>query len=472
MATSKEDIGKLFAETKKSLVAFTNAFLITNPLKPAQFHYWLADNLINSKKNMAVEGFRESAKTTYVVYGVPLYWLVFPRADSSYIVLLKASDDLAKSKLHDLRDIYFSNKMLSANIQKVYQQGDSIDVLTKEGVRVRIEAYGKGANIRGLTWMGKRPDIVIMDDIQSVEDTRSLVVADRDWEWFLSDVYMLSKESRVFMIGNNLGDRCVIERLSRNAEDFGFEFHRVPVIKDGKSLWAEKFSIQELMRERDAYAKTDKLDIWMRERMCVSMAEETRIFKKAYFQYYDNLPKYGAYNKFISVDLAVSQKTTADYSALCCLAINDQQQRFIEDIVYGRFNLDDLMDRLFDMVREHNPVKVIIEKVAFQAVVEQVVRKEMLKRNVFFNVEMVQPKGRKEDRIKSLQPYYGARTVWHKRDADYLAELEQELIMFAETGARTEHDDLIDSLEMANRYGFSPMTGGMNGELQREAKFI
>lgn len=468
---NKQDIVELYKAISESLVNFIKAFIVSKPLKPAKFHYWLSDVLLKHKFNVAIEGFRESGKTSFVVYAYPLYCLTFPHPDRSYIVFLKASDEQAKQRLHDIRDMYFNNKLMSANIQYVYSQGDVLDVLTKEGIRIRMEAYGKGANIRGLTWMSRRPDIVILDDVQTVEDVRSQTVSDRDWEWFLSDVYMLSKVSRIFMIGNNLGDRCILERLSRNATSFGFKFYRIPAIKDGNPTWAAKFSIEELNAERKAYQEAGKLDVWMRERMCQSISEETQIFKKSYFQYYDRLPK-GQYNRFIAVDLAISQKSTADYTAMTVLAVNNQNQRFIEDIDFGRYDVNTIIEHLFELVIKYRPVKVFVEKVAFQAVMEQLIRKEMLKRNVFFQLEMVQPKGKKEDRIRSLQPYYAAHSIWHKKDAPYLTELENELIMFTDTGTKAEHDDLIDSLEMVNRYAFPPMLGAVKGNLQTKAKYI
>ena len=472
MAKSKQDIVELYAQTSESLVKFIRAFIVKDALPPAKYHYWMSDALLKRKGNIAVEGFRESAKTSYVVYGFPLYCLTFPDYTRSYVVFLKASDDMAKQKLHDIRDMYLNNKLMSANVQKIYSQGDALDILTKEGIRIRMEAYGKGANIRGLTWMSRRPDIVILDDVQTLEDVRSQSVSERDWEWFLSDVFMLSKVSRIFMIGNNLGDKCIIEKLSHSAKDFGFKFYRIPAIKDGKSVWPQKFTVTELMKEKNAYDKAGKLDIWLRERMCQSIDEKTQIFKKSYFQYYDSLPKKERYNHYIAVDLAVSQKRTADFTAIVDIGVNSQNQRFVEDIQFGRYNVETTINKLFEMVLKYHPVKVFVEKVAFQAVMEQIIRKEMLKRNMFFQLEMITPKGKKEDRIKSMQPLYAANAVWHKKNAEYLTELENELIMFTDNGTKAEHDDLIDALEMANRYAMPPMIGLVNGNIQKKAKYI
>ncbi len=469
---NKQEIVELYQNASKSLVSFLSAFVITDPVKPAKFHYWLSDLLLNSSENIAVEGFRESAKTSYVVYGLPLYYLTFPNYNRSYIVMLKDNDDSAKQKLKDIRDMYLNNKLMSANVQKVYAQGDVFDVLTKEGVRVRIEAYGKGTSIRGLTWMNRRPDIVIMDDVQTVDDVRSDTLSDRDWNWFLSDVYMLSKQSRVFMIGNNLGDRCIIERLGKVGRDFGFKFYRIPAIKDGRAVWPEKFTVDYLMKEKEAYNKAGKIDIWLRERMCQSVAEELQVFKKSYFNYYMKLPE-GKYNYYTAVDLAISEKESADYTVIVTIAVSEQNIRFIERLDYFRTSdLDVTMSKIFEHVRQFRPQRVAVEKVAFQAAMEKMLKKKMLDENMFFTLEMVQPKGSKEMRIYSgLQPLYAAGAIFHKQGADYLSELENELLMFTKEGAKSEHDDLMDALQMANAIANVPVGGvrKTHSNIQRKA---
>ena len=42
-------------------------------------------------------------------------------------------------------------------------------------------------------------------------------VTESDWEWFLTDIIFLGRNSRIFMIGNNLGDRCIVETIGPQA---------------------------------------------------------------------------------------------------------------------------------------------------------------------------------------------------------------------------------------------------------------
>jgi hypothetical protein len=50
----------------------------------------------------------------------------------------------------------------------------------------------------------------------------SETVLEKDYNWFLSDIAFLGKKCRIFMIGNNLGEACLIERVINNKEYLGF----------------------------------------------------------------------------------------------------------------------------------------------------------------------------------------------------------------------------------------------------------
>jgi hypothetical protein len=236
-------------------------------VKPARFHYTISDILLHNKKHFAIEAFRESGKTELVCRAYPLYHLLFPSPEVQYIVLILRNQRNASKKLREIASIHQSDPVFKVNTAEVIEQtAEAYEVELKDwdGCRVRIEAYGKGATIRGINWHGRRPDIVILDDIQDFEDAQSETVLEKDWEWFLSDVKPLGKSSRIFLIGNNLGEKCVIERVFEHAHELNFETLRIPAIDEkGNPTWPEKFSLDFLEKEREAYRKAGKIDLWV-----------------------------------------------------------------------------------------------------------------------------------------------------------------------------------------------------------------
>ena len=133
-----------------------------NELKSPYFHYDLSDLLLKDKGNVAIEMFRESGKSAYALRTFPLHSLSYPSKDRDYIVIIKKNQTLASNKLKELIDEYANNPLVRHNLVQIKEQNAqafSVDVKNERGeiVNVRIEAYGKGAAIRGLSNQDRRP---------------------------------------------------------------------------------------------------------------------------------------------------------------------------------------------------------------------------------------------------------------------------------------------------------------------------
>lgn len=254
-------IAEAFRRGKENIVTFNRLFLpIEDEVEPAWFHYLWSDILLNGDKHFAVEGFRESAKSTFVLRAFPLYRLTYPTKKANYIVFIMANQTKASKQLKEIADTYVSKALSDCCLTLTkLRLRNSFDtafecVVTDENgeeIRVRMEAYGKGSSIRGLLWGDKRPDIIIIDDPQDVEDSLSDTIQTNDYDWFLSDAYFLGKRTRIFMIGNNLGEKCLIEQVINNKDLLKFNALRIPVMNEnGESNWAERFPVEEILEDR------------------------------------------------------------------------------------------------------------------------------------------------------------------------------------------------------------------------------
>ena len=222
-----QEITNAFKLGFDNLVNYRSIFLpAKGDTKPAPFHYTWSDILLHGKKHFICEAFRESAKSSYI-RAFMLYCLTYPSEDKDYIVMIFANQLLSENKLKDITDEYLSNPILCANLVKINRQSAKVlDVnvrdLDGKVINVRLEAYGKGSSIRGLNNRDRRPRIIIIDDPQDLEDANSETIMKTDWEWFLSDVFFLGQDSRIFIIGNNLGEKCLVERIINDADNLDF----------------------------------------------------------------------------------------------------------------------------------------------------------------------------------------------------------------------------------------------------------
>lgn len=447
----------------KSLVAFREEFIPSkDDVKPALFHEEWSEILLRGTGHFAVEAFRESAKTQIVIRANLLHALTYPQEHRSYLVVICATQRTASKKLLEVSREWLNTPELNGLMKEVTENsGLVLEVSYHTGQKVRIEAYGKGAAVRGLSWGAKRPDLVIIDDPQDTEDARSETVTVTDWDWFLSDVYFLGQSSRIFLIGNNLGEACIIEQVLRGAKGLKFTARRIPILTaEGKSAWPEKWPLKAIEAERDEYARLGKTDLWYQNKMCECISPESQKFKREYFKYYDKQPSLSELNVYTTVDLAISQKVNADYSAIVTVGVNSSGHWLVLDVEYGRYDPSTTIDAVFSAVQKWRPLTVGIETVAYQAALMHFIEKEMPKRGIFFRITSLKAEKKKEIRIDTLQPRFAVGTVWFRRNAAWLDRLEAELLAYPH-GA---HDDIIDALAYMEQVANEPMSYSKGGE--------
>lgn len=469
----QERIDSLYQEAEKNLVNYRYMLLESDPtheVQAADYHYKWSDDLLHGEENEAKEGFRESGKSQYVLRAFPLYSLTYPSKKRDYIVIIKNNSRLAESKLKEIETEYITNGLISANMVRIREQSGkvfSVDVKDKNGeiINVRIEAYGKGSSVRGLSNKERRPKIVICDDLQDRDEMKGEAVPESDWKWFMSDIYFLGKTSRIFLISNNLGEKCIIERIFASKGDLGFKCERTSAIKvvgsKEVSAWPTKYTVAEIYEQRDQFQRQGLLGIWLEEKMCQSVAAENRIFNPDDYRYFPHTTTdkiLAECNRYGVLDPASSPEISSCYRAIVVAGVDCDNTWFVSDIPYGRWNPTQLIDQIFGAVQKYELKDFGIEKGVLKQVLEHFIYKEMAHRNIFFNIIPIEhaKKGSKLERIKMLQPRFIAHRIWFPESAPWLAELFAELAGVTKDGIKSLYIDLVDALAMISQMAKAP----------------
>lgn len=457
-----QELALLFYKAQTSLVLFRETFLASpGDVGSAWFHHKWSDLLLRGEGNVVVEGFRESAKSSIVIRAHSLHHIVFPDRDAPYLVFILANAKTAQKRLEEIVETYMKSPELSGNLIAVVDYKPHLgyfEAIVSDGTEefsVRLEAYGKGAAIRGMTWNDRRPSKVIIDDPQDMEDAESETILEKDWDWFLSEVTFLGKDTRIFLIGNNLGEKCIVQRAIKYADALNFQSLVVPICDgEGKPNWSERFGKEFIERERAAFEEMGKLDVWYRERMCACMAPTSQRFRREMFRYYkpELLKWREKMDVYITLDLAVGQTKRSDYTAICVVAVDDDNNWFVLDVIWGRFTPTETIDKIFNAVLTYQPVCVGFEMVAFQAAMAHFVEVEMSRRNLFFQIISLRSEQKKELRIDSLHPRFARGSIYFPEGGDWVETIEDQLTSFP----RGLHDDLIDALAYMDQIAIPP----------------
>jgi len=202
--------------------------------------------------------------------------------------------------------------------------------------------------------------------------------------------------------------------------------------------------------EIDVAKKSMSSYAFRQEFMASFEARGSEMFKEEWVTFVnDDVDNSGDY--YIAVDLAgfqdVSKKRSKnsrlDNTAIAIVKV-DESGWLVENIIYGRWTLEETAQKIFQAVREYKPVSVGIERgIAKQAVMSPLT--DMMKRDSFFFrvVELTHGNQKKTDRVMwALQGRFEHGLIRLKK-GEWNSCFLDELFQFPDS---LTHDDLIDAL--------------------------
>lgn len=202
--------------------------------------------------------------------------------------------------------------------------------------------------------------------------------------------------------------------------------------------------------EIDTAKKSMSSYAFRQEFMASFEAIGSEIFKEEWVTFDEEEPEIGDY--YIAVDLAgfsdvgsisKGQSSRLDSTAISVVKVNEDGW-WVAEIVYGRWDLNNTAEEIFDLVEFYKPVAVGIERgIAKQAVMSPLIDLQKRKQRFFRVEELTHGNKKKTDRIVwALQGRFenGYITLnkgdWNSEFCDQLFQFPNPLV----------HDDLIDSL--------------------------
>lgn len=212
-------------------------------------------------------------------------------------------------------------------------------------------------------------------------------------------------------------------------------------------------------KEIEAAKKSMSSYAFRQEFMASFESQGSEIFKEEWIKYGET-PDLGDY--YIAIDLAgfeevgkvKSKNTKLDQSALAVVKVTPDGDWHIKNIIRGRWEFAETASKIFQAVRDYQPVAVGIEKgVSRQAIMSPL--SDMMRRyNTYFNVkELTHGNRKKTDRIvAALQGRFEhgritlERGEWNEEFLDQLFQFPNALV----------HDDLVDAVAYISQLAIIP----------------
>jgi predicted phage terminase large subunit-like protein len=420
-------------------------------------HDPIFDVLESDAQRIVIVAPRGTGKTSTFNIGYGSWNLLF--GQKKYFVPISATEGMAIQQSENLKNELIGN----IDILKVFGdiRGDEFSKerwTTKFGSLVMPR--GAGQQIRGLLHGINRPDLFVLDDLETDEGVINEDTRKKTKEWFLSNVMNAvdrpKKNWRIVVVGTLLHEDSLLANL---IDDPNWVHLHVGICDQAfKSNWPEKFPDSEITSIVEQYRAQRQMDIFAREYLGQATHTENASFSKEFFKYYEEteaeLNRNHDIENIVIVDPAKSKKKTSDYSAIVGWGVNMKTNAlYVRDLVMKRLRPDEIIEESLAMCERLRARVLGVEITGLNEFATYPFKTEMTKRGLSIELVELHARGKKEDRIGSLIPFYRQGLVFHRREVT--GPLEAQLLSFP----RSKFDDAMDGasyivpmLEKGERY--------------------
>ena len=286
---------------------------------------------------IVIVAFRGSAKSTIMTTSYPL-WAILGKQQKKFVLILSQTQDKSQQHLMNIKKELEKNDLLKSDLGPFQEESNQwgVQSLVISKFNAKISTGSVGQSIRGIRHCQYRPDLIILDDIEDLDSVKTREGRKRTHDWFVGEVIPAGdKGTKIIVIGNLLNDDCLLKRLKTQIEEEKLDgvYREYPIMdENGVSLWPGKFPTSKEIEEERKKVMNDAA--WQREYCLKIISDAERVVRPEWIQPYDEIPfgdnQFVGY--YIGVDLAISQKETADYTAMVVLKVycaNDKYRAYV-----------------------------------------------------------------------------------------------------------------------------------------------
>ena len=456
------------------------------------FHAELCEKLSevreNPTKKIGWGAPRGHAKSAYLTNIFPLHAIIYEY--KKYIIIISETVSMSQNFIEYISSNLKENPKLRGDFGEIlsvnarHNEEDNKESFITHS-NIKVQASSIGGQLRGSRFKQSRPDLLILDDIESAKNTNTVDLRDKNLHWFNSVIEPIGDPDRtaILYMGTLVhGQGLLPDVLARpeydskiysavvqgpdrqdlwdefqdiltniedeqrldNAERFYYE-NRELMDEGIKVLWENRFSYFDLM--------VKKADVGTRafasEYLNLPSDEESSIFKEEYFQYFErgdifingsnHLPP--TYDLFGFWDIAMGKNDRSDYNAVIIIAKDRRTGAlYVVEAWAQKCRPHQALDTVVELIDKYRPRVFGVETIQAQYEFYRQLQAKLNEKAIYGTRVMdVNPKTKKEQRIEALEPLFEQGYIKILRSHRLLKEM---LLQYPSH----QHDDLPDAL--------------------------
>lgn len=390
---------------------------------------------------------RDHAKSTALTFDYILAEVLFRSSD--YVILIGSTEDKAAEQLSNI------SEELHENIDLVNyfgiagfdsDQKTEIIVRMSDGHRFRILARGAEQKIRGAMWKGKRPNLIVCDDMEDDEQVENKDRRAKFRRWFFRAAKQaLSKSGKIRIHGTVLHEDALLPRLQKNGmwKMLFFKAHK-SYDDFSEMLWPERWTEQDLRDRRKEFEEDGDSPGYSQEFLNTPLDNSD-----AYLKIGDFIPMvdadYEIEKKFaVGVDFAISKKDSANRTSFTVGGKCIRNLRHHVDEHVGRWDSIEIVEKFFEIDSRWHPDVFFVENGQIWNAIKPMLDREMLRRDQPIVCEALTPTTDKAARGRAFQKAHRTGACRFDTRAEWYPGYKAEVLSF--TGVTdAKADDQFDS---------------------------
>lgn len=438
------------------------------------FEWW--ELFCSDHPKVAVAAPRRHAKTTAVTQTCGLAAVLFRQR--RYVLVVSDTITQAVQFLGEIKQQLIENEQIRSlfKIKEFTKEAeDDFICLCEDGHTFRMSAKGAEQKLRGLKWDGRRPDLILCDDLENDEIVMNKERRMKFKRWFYAALMpSMSKTGKIMYVGTILHNDSLLESLMPKKYNRGYTSEPLKAwVKDnvGKPrrvdgwvsvkyrahtpdykelLWRANYTPQYFKDLRAEYVSQGIPDVYSQEYLNTPIDESMSYFKRGDFRDLADEDReflkvngwQKHFNFYIGTDLAVSTQEVADWSVFVVGGMDEKGYLWIFDIIRERMDASEIVEMLLKLQKRWDPITISMEKGQIEKSIGPFLRQRMLDSGVFPNITPLAPSVDKLTRARSIQARMRAGGVKFDKAGDWYYDFEDEAVIFP----RGKHDDQIDAL--------------------------
>jgi phage terminase large subunit-like protein len=427
----------------------------------AALHKRMWEPLDNPRKPFVLlASFRGSSKTTRarafiakrIAFGL-----------SKTILYLGASEDHALRSVQWIRQQVEKNELYAKTFglepgRKWQEHEAQIFRKTENDTAWIIGAGITSQGLRGINFDDYRPDLIVIDDAITDENAST-----QDQREKIKNTIFGAVVPSLAPSTEAPNRKIVMLQTPINADDAAAQAMQDPMwatysfpcwtgetldapANEQISAWPERFTTQELRSLKANYLAQNRLSVWMREFECRITSAEKMAFRPEWWNTWEGPDPQGSTIIVIDpvpppseVQIAKGLKGK-DWEVHTVLRRTKGQYYVLEYRRNRGHEPNWTLATLFELAAIYKPVRIVFEAVAYQRVLDYLIRTEMSRRGIYYALVPVVDKQSKYNRILSAMTGLASQGALHFRES--MVELHAEFVAYPST----THDDILDSI--------------------------